>query len=89
MEQSFDMIHVSCRGNLAYISWAMRAGIMYSRVVIAQDQYILPQLEKLFDVAWSVSRDHFPCAQILFDPALDDDNYRSDNSSPRLRMEKD
>jgi hypothetical protein len=80
VKQSFEKIHVSSRGNLTNISWAMHPGIMHSGVVIAQDQNILPHLEKLFDVAWDVSRDHFPYAQILFDPALDDDNYVSDNT---------
>jgi hypothetical protein len=83
VKDSFDKLHVSCRGNLAYISWAMRPGIMYSGVVIAQDQNILPQLEKLFDVAWSVSQDHFPYAQIFFDPVLEDENYVDSNTVSR------
>jgi len=51
VKESFDKIQISCRGNLAHNSWAMLPGIVYSGVVIAQDQNILPQLEKLFDVA--------------------------------------
>jgi hypothetical protein len=79
VKDSFEKIHVSCRGNLAHTSWTMHPGIMYSGVIIAQDQSILPHLEKLFNVAWKVSRDHFPYAQIFFDPAYND-NYVGDKT---------
>jgi hypothetical protein len=70
MKDVLDKSKVAFRLNIVLTSWSLRPEFMRDGIEAAKAHDALPQLMRLFDLAWLVSYNDFPAARIVFESSL-------------------